>query len=87
MEEVERKKQEEIQRVREQRKENKIEEEVVNETGKTIYKYRTNIYGVKTNYEKVVHSWGAVYYYKNGAQISDALFTTEMDAARKEVNQ
>jgi hypothetical protein len=86
-EEAERAKQAEIERVREQRKENKVDEEVIEETGKTTYRYKCNIYGVKNTYEKVVHSWGAVYYYKNGAQISDALFTTDLDAARKEVNQ
>jgi len=45
-----------------------------------------DIYGIKTTYKKIVHSWGDVFYYKGSAIITDALYKTEMENARNEVN-
>ena len=45
-----------------------------------------DIYGVKTTFKKIAHSWGDVFFYKGEAIISEALYKTELENARNEVN-
>ena len=79
-------KQAEIARVREQRKENTLVISVESSASNTTTTAVADIYGIKTTYKKIVHSWGDVFYYKGTAIITDALYKTEMENARNEVN-
>ncbi|MGB1318460.1 MAG: hypothetical protein ACPG5W_09650, partial [Flavobacteriales bacterium] len=79
-------KQAEIARVREQRKENSLVISVDKSASNTTTTAVADIYGVKTTYKKIAHSWGDVFYYKGEAIISEALYKTEMQNARNEVN-
>jgi hypothetical protein len=85
-EEEEAARQAEITRVREQRKVNSIKETTVEEGGRVTVTTVAEIYGTKTTYKKVTQSWGENYYYKGSAIITEALYRTEMEAARAEVN-
>lgn len=79
-------KQAEIARVREQRKENSFVSTTEKKGNDMVTTTVTDIYGTKTTYKKVAHSWGDVFYYKGEAIITEALYKTELDAARTEVN-
>ena len=85
-EEEEAAKQAEIVRVREQRKVNSIKETTVVEPSKTTVTTIADIYGVKTTYSRITHSWGETFYYKGTAIISEGLYRTEMENVRTEVN-
>lgn len=85
-EEEEAAKQAEIARVREQRKVNSLRETTEEEAGRVTVTTYTDIYGVKATYKRVIQSWGETYYYKGAAIITEALYRTELDAARTEVN-
>ncbi|MFT4524826.1 MAG: hypothetical protein ACI9FU_000627 [Granulosicoccus sp.] len=75
----------ERERVADLRKDNTVDEETKEEEGKTTITTRVNVYGVKNTYEKVSHSWGQVYYYKNGAIISEAIYIQDIKSAREEL--
>jgi hypothetical protein len=79
-------KQAEIARVRKQQKENSLVITVDKDASNTTTITVSMIYGVKTTYKKIAHSWGDVFYYKGEAIISEALYKTEMQNARNEVN-
>lgn len=85
-EEVVRKKQEAAKALYELRKNNFYKEETVKETGKTILVTTVKIEGVQTIYKKLTHDWGGVFYYKNGADISDVLYLQELKNAKEQVN-
>lgn len=85
-EEVIRKKEEAAKALYELRKNNSYKEETVKETGKTIIVTTVKIDGVQTTYKKLTHDWGGVFYYKNGADISDALYLQELKNAKEQVN-
>jgi hypothetical protein len=75
----------ERERVAELRKNNAVAEETTEEEGKTTITTQVTVYGVKNRYEKVTHSWGQVYYYKNGAIISEAIYIQDIKSAREEL--
>ncbi len=79
-------KQAEIARVREQRKVNSLREMTTVEPNKTVVTTIADIYGVKTTFQRITHSWGETFYYKGTAIISEGLYRTEMENARSEVN-
>lgn len=85
-EEAVRKKEEAAKALYELRKNNSYKEETVKETGKTILVTTVKIDGVQTTYKKLTHDWGGVFYYKNGADISDALYLQELKNAKEQMN-
>jgi hypothetical protein len=56
------------------------------ETSKTVITTVADIYGVKTTYQRITHSWGETFFYKGTAIISEGLYRTEMENIRTEVN-
>ncbi len=76
----------EITRMREQRKENTLAVTVVEDESKVTTITIADIYGTKTTFQKIAHSWGETFYYKNMAIISEPLYKTELENARNEVN-
>ncbi len=85
-EEAVRKKEEAAKALYELRKNNSYKEETVKETGKTFIVTTVKIDGVQTIYKKLTHDWGGIFYYKNGADISDALYLQELKNAKEQVN-
>lgn len=85
-EEVIRKKEEAAKVLYELRKNNSYKEETVKETGKTFIITTVKIDGVQTIYKKLTHDWGGIFYFKNGADISDVLYLQELKNAKEQVN-
>lgn len=69
------------------RKNNSYTEETVNEAGKTIFITTVKIDGIQNIYKLVTHDWGGLFYYKNGADISDVLYLQELKNAKEQINQ
>ncbi len=85
-EEIVRKKQEAAKALYELRKNNSIKEETIRETGKTTLVTTVKIDGVQTIFKKLTHDWGGIFYYKNGADISDVLYLQELKTAQEQLN-
>lgn len=85
-EEAVRKKEEAAKALYELRKNNSYKEETVTETGKTFIVTTVKVDGVQTIYKKLTHDWGGIFYFKNGADISDALYLQELKNAKEQVN-
>jgi hypothetical protein len=63
-----------------------LKETTTVETSKTVVITVADIYGTKTTFQRITHSWGETFYYKGTAIISEGLYRTELENARKEVN-
>ena len=75
----------EIARIAELRKDNKVVTDSIINGGTTTINTTTDIYGVMNKYKKVVHDWGQVYYYKNEAIVSEAIYVQDLKSAREEL--
>ncbi len=64
-----------------------ITEETVNETNRTIYRTVVKIDGTAVNYQKIVYTWGGVFFFKNESNLTQSLFDQEIKNAKTILNK
>jgi multidrug efflux pump subunit AcrA (membrane-fusion protein) len=62
-----------------------ITEETVNELNRTIYRTVIKKDGTAFNYQKIVYTWGGIFYFKNDNSMTEILFDQEIKNARAEL--
>ena len=61
-----------------------LTEETVNETSRTIFRTVVKKDGTAYNYQKIVYSWGGIFYFKNELSMTEITFSQEIKNAKTE---
>src|SRR4029079_7778676 len=62
-----------------------VTDETVKETNRTIYRTVVKKDGTAYNYQKIVYSWGGVFYFKNETSMTELLFEQELKLAKADL--